>query len=228
MGRRSMFRIMPGVFPAVVGAGIAAVIGMNSLRAETLDRIAVTVGRQVIAESAILLDLRVSAFLDAKPVDLSPAAKRRSAARLVDQILILQEAADSHVTLSVDEDVDKTLGQVKAQFGSADAYQAALARYGITEKEVSAQLADGIRTLRFSDFRFRPEVQVSDQELRAYYDQLATGWRQKNPELVPTFENSRDQVQQLLIEQRLTDALDKWLAMTRNETRIVYREQVIP
>jgi hypothetical protein len=220
MGRRSMIHLIP--------VTIAAVMAADSLLAETLDRIAVTVGRKVIAESDILLDLRVSAFLDAKPVDLSPAAKRRSAGRLVDQILILQEAADSHVTLSVDEDLTKMLGQVKTQFGSEDAYQAALARYGITEKDVSAQLAAGIRTLSFSDFRFRPAVQISDQELHAYYDQLAAGWRQKNPELVPSFETSRNQVEQLLIEQRITDALDKWLAMTRNELRIVYREQVIP
>jgi len=207
---------------------IAAVIAMNSLCAETLDRIAVTVGREVIAESVILLDLRVSAFLDGKPVDLSPAAKRRSAGRLVDQILILQEAADSHVTLSIDEELDKTLAQVKAQFGSAPEYQAALARYGITEKDVSAQLAAGLRTLRFTDLRFRPEVQIGDQDLRAYYDQLAAGWRAKNEKQVPSFESSRDQVEQLLTEQRLNEALDRWLAQTRNETQIVYRVQVVP
>jgi hypothetical protein len=207
---------------------IAAVIAVNSLSAETLDRIAVTVGREVIAESAILLDLRVSAFLDGKPVDLSPAAKRRSAGRLVDQILILQEAAESHVALSIDEDLDKMLGQVQAKYGSAAEYQAALARYGITGKDVSAQLAAGLRTLRFSDLRFRPEVQISDQDLRTYYDRLAAGWREKNPEQVPSFESSRDQVEQLLSEQRLTEALDKWLAMTRNQTQIVYRAQVLP
>ena len=217
-----------GLISGLVAACIAAVIGVNTLCGETLDRIAVTVGREVIAESAILLDLRVSAFLDDKPVDLSPAAKRRSAGRLVDQILILQEAAESHVALSIDEDLDKMLGQVQAKYGSAAEYQAALARYGITGKDVSAQLAAGLRTLRFSDLRSRPEVQISDQDLRAYYDQLAAGWREKNPEQVPSFESSRDQVEQLLSEQRLTDALDRWLAMTRNQTQIVYRVQVIP
>jgi hypothetical protein len=182
----------------------------------------------VIAESAILLDLRVSAFLDDHPVDLTPAAKRRSAGRLVDQILILQEADDTHVTLNVDEDRDKLLVQIKAQYASPAEYQDKLARYGVTEKDVSAQLAVGLRTLRFSDLRFRPVIQISDQDLHSYYDQLAAGWREKNPAQVPSFEASRDQVEQLLTEQRLTEALDKWLAMTRNETQIVYRPQVIP
>ena len=193
--------------------------------AEILDRIAVTVGKQVISESAILLDLRVSAFLDSKPVDLSPAAKRRAAGRLVDQILILQEAADSHVTLQVDQDVEKMLGQVKTQYGGD--YQAALARYGVTEKDVTAQLAMGLRTLEFTDLRFRPEVQISEQDLRTYYDKFAANLREKKAD-VPPFESSRDQIQELLTDQRLTEALDRWLAMTRNQTDIVYRPQVVP
>lgn len=210
-----------------VAAVLAASLTLPSLRAEILDRIAVTVGREVIAESSILLDLRVSAFLDGKPVDVSAAAKRKSAGRLVDQILILQEAADSHVTLNVDDDVKKTLQQIRVRYGSLEEYQAALARYGITEKDLAAQLADGFRTLKFTELRFRPEVQISEEELRANYNQLAAGWREKKLD-VPSFENSRDQLEQLLMEQRTTDALDQWLTMTRDETKIIYHEQVIP
>ena len=217
----------PRIIPATLTAAAAA-LALAPLPAETLDRIAVTVGKTVISESAILRDLRVSAFLDAKPIDLSPSAKRKAAARLVDQILILQEAADSHVTLSVDDDVNKALEQVKKQLGAPAEYQAELARYGIAEKDVVAQLADGFRTLRFSDLRFRPEVQITEQELRANYDQLAAGLRSRNPQLVPSFESSRDELEQLLIQQRTADALDRWLAMTRAETQIIYRPEVVP
>src|ERR1700733_8079923 len=82
-----------GWLPALEPAFVA------SIRAETLDRIAVSIGREVITESQVILDLRVAAFLDRKPVDLSGPAKRQAAERLVDQILILREAVDSHVTL---------------------------------------------------------------------------------------------------------------------------------
>ena len=207
---------------------IAAVIAMNSLappKRSTGSRSPWPGGHRRERHSAGFARVRVPRR---QARGLEPAAKRRSAGRLVDQILILQEAADSHVTLSIDEELDKTLAQVKAQFGSAPEYQAALARYGITEKDVSAQLAAGLRTLRFTDLRFRPEVQIGDQDLRAYYDQLAAGWRAKNEKQVPSFESSRDQVEQLLTEQRLNEALDRWLAQTRNETQIVYRVQVVP
>ena len=45
-----------------------------------LDRIAVTVEKQVITESDVIRYLRVAAFLDDKPVDLSGPAKRTAAA----------------------------------------------------------------------------------------------------------------------------------------------------
>src|SRR5690349_15371603 len=94
-------------------AGPIIVLGLTVVAsaslAETLDRIAVSVGQEVITESRVILDLRVAAFLDQKPVDLSAAAKRQSAARLVDQLLILREAVESHVTLP---SVEATAGLV--------------------------------------------------------------------------------------------------------------------
>ena len=62
-----------------------------------LDRIAVTVDKQVIAESDVIRFLRVAAFLDDKPLDLSPAARRHRGADLVDQTLMNMEASDSHI-----------------------------------------------------------------------------------------------------------------------------------
>ncbi len=138
-------------------------------QAETLDRIAVTVGQEVITESRVILDLRVAAFLDRKPVDLSGAAKRQAAARLVDQLLILREAADSHVTLPSTE----AAAGLVAPYEAESTYQADLQRYGISEQDLAAHLLAGLRTLTFTDLRFRPEIQVSPEDVRSYYDQLA-------------------------------------------------------
>ena len=79
-------------------AGCLALAAVSTGLAETLDRIAVSVGQDVITESKVILDLRVAAFLEGKPLDLSTPARRKSAERLVDQLLILREAVDSHVT----------------------------------------------------------------------------------------------------------------------------------
>ena len=80
--------------------------------------------------------------------------------------------------------------------------------------------------MRFTDLRFRPEIQLSDEEVRDFYNTLAAEWRQKDPDKVPTFEASRGQVEKLLMDQRTAQALDRWLGTQRNETQILYREPV--
>ena len=194
--------------------------------AEILDRIAVTVGKHVISEGDIFLDLRIAAFLDQKPVDMSGDQKRKTADRLIDQYLLLQEASTSRQALPTAADARQLLDQVKQQYATETEYRAALARYGITEEQLSEHLLNGIRALRFTDLRFRPEVQLTDEDLHEYYDSMAAQWRRANPAQVPTFEASRDQIEKLLTDQRVTQALDRWLGTTRSETQILYKEPV--
>lgn len=203
------------------GVILTALIG----RAEILDRIAVTVGEQVITESDLITNLRVAALLDRKPVDLSAAQRRKAAARLVDQALILKEAEFSRAALPSADDAARLLQQVKSQYPSEEDYQAALKRYQVTEEDVVDHLAAGLRALRFTDLRFRPEIEVTPDEVRQYYDQMAAKSQSADPAPAPSFEASRDQIEKLLTDQRVAEALDRWLATERNDTDIVYREQ---
>src|ERR1700681_2925753 len=93
------------------------------VQAETLDRIAVTVGTQVVTESQLLLALRSTALLTRQPVDLSAPAKRKMAQWLADQIVILQEAAANHFTLPSSEGAKGKLELVKALYPSPDQYK---------------------------------------------------------------------------------------------------------
>ena len=115
--------------------------------AEVLDRIAVTVDKQVIAESDVIRYLRVAAFLDRKPVDLSGSAKRSAAAALVDRYLIVEEAEDSHFPPLTEEDGGALLKQVKAQYPGEAAYQAALKEYRIGEQDLLEASAGGRASL---------------------------------------------------------------------------------
>ncbi len=203
---------------------------VTTVHAAILDRIAVTVGKHVITEGDIFLDLRIAAFLDQKPVDISVDIggdqKRKTADRLVDQYLLLQEASTSRQVLPTAADAHQLLDQVKAQYATETEYRAALARYGVTEEQLSEHLLNGIRALRFTDLRFRPEVQLTDEDLHEYYDSMAAQWRRSNAAQVPTFEASREQIEKLLTDQRVTQALDRWLGTTRSETQILYKESV--
>ena len=199
---------------------VAAILACG-VQADTLDRIAVTVGRDVIAESDVIRELKVDAFLDRKPVDLSPAAKRQAAERLVDQLIILREAADSHVTLPAAE----IQAGLIAPYASESGYRTALERYAISEEDLGAHLLAGVRTLAFTKARFRSDVVVTADDVLLYYEKLRS---QPGAALgpLPAFEAARDQIEQLLVDQRVIEALDLWLATTRSAARIQYRDKV--
>jgi hypothetical protein len=199
-------------------------MGVSACAAETLDRIAVTIGKHVITESEVIRDLRITAFLDQKPVDLSPAAKRKSADRLVDQFLILQDATLSHLTLPTETDAAALLEDLKGQYGAG--YRASLARYFVTEAEVADHLLQGLRALRFSELRFRPEIQISEDELREFYGTLVTGWKREGRSPIPTLEESRETVEKMMVDQRTLQSLDRWLGAERTDNIILYRDAV--
>ena len=194
---------------------LALLLAAICVRAETLDRIAVTVGRHVISEYDILQDMRISAFIDGKTPVFSAEQRRKAAERLVDQYLVLEDATATRVPLPPAADVAGLLTPIKARYATDQAYRAALTQAQISETELSEQLLAGLRMLRYTDLRFRPEVQISEEALRAYYDKLAP------PQ---TFEASRGDIEKLLTNQQTMQALDRWLEMSRSETAIVYRE----
>jgi hypothetical protein len=69
-------------------------------------------------------------------------------------------------------------------------------------------------------------VEISGDDLREFYASLSAEWREKGEARIPTFEESRDQVEKLLTDQRVGQALDRWLGAQRTQTRIIYRNQV--
>jgi hypothetical protein len=191
-------------------------------RAETLDRIAVSVGRHVISEQDILQDIRVSAFIDRRQTGFSPEQKRKAADRLIDQYLVLQDAALTRTPIPSTRDVAAILEPIKARYPSAQEYQSALSQSQITDAELTEHLLAGLQMLRYTDLRFRPEVQISDDALHAYYDKLTA--ETTNTSARPTFEASRGDIEKLLTEQQTMQALDRWLSTARTDKAIVYHE----
>jgi hypothetical protein len=178
----------------------------------------------VIPESEVILVLRVAAFIDDVTPDLSGTQKRKSADRLVDQYLVLTDAAATRAPLPSPADVEPVLAPIQARYASEDEYRAALERAGITEPQLKAHLLAGLQMLRYTDLRFRGEVQITEENLREFFNTFAAESKQNNAAEVPDFESSRDQVEKLLTDQRTTQALDRWLGITRNETQILYRD----
>ncbi len=195
-------------------------------RAEVIDRVAVTVDKIVITESDIIHQIRVAAFLNEEPVDVSPKARREAARRLVEQVLIRREMEISRYPAPAPPEVEPLLQQVKQnRFPDEKSFRAALARYRITEAELRQSLLVQLTTVRFIDYRFRPGVAVSDEEIGEYYQkEFLPEWRRRGSGAPPPLEDTREQIEQILISRQVNQALDKWLRQAAAGARIEYRE----
>jgi hypothetical protein len=191
-----------------------------------LDRMAAIVGKHVVKTSDIDWDLRVTAFLNREPLDFSPQAKRKAAERLIDQEIIRQEIVTGNYRRPADSDAVALAAQLKRDrfAGSDQRMRVELQRYGITEDQLRTQLLWQLTVLRFIDERFRPAVIVTDEEVRAYFDQHLAELRRQYPE-DSSFETLAPKLRTLLEGQRINENFNQWLEQARKRTRIEYKQE---
>jgi peptidyl-prolyl cis-trans isomerase SurA len=210
----------------VLHASVLFGLLITCLQAEIIDRIAATLDNQVITQSEITLEIRLAGFLNGDPPDFSPAAKRKAADRLIEQKLIRREMQVGRYAQPSPEEVGPMLQQIQAQrFPGAEQYRQALAKYGISEDDLKAHLLWQLSLLRFIDIRFRPGVQVSDDEIRAYFDRRLPELGKQAPAERVSFDDVHDQIRRILTNEGVDKQLDEWLAETRKRSRLEFHQE---
>jgi hypothetical protein len=200
---------------------------VSPLSAEIIDRIAVTVGNRVITESMVVSEIRLAAFQNGQEPDFSPAAKRSAAERLVDRMLLIQEMDDSrYPEPPMAEILDQIAEFRKQRFPAEEAFRAELARRLLDETELRQYFQLQYRTLQFIGVRFRTGVQVSSEEIAAYFDTQIKPQFLKEGRPVPALEELSEKIEEVLMSQRVDAATEDWLKQTRSLTRIRFREEV--
>lgn len=187
-------------------------------RAQVIDRIAVTVDRQVITLSRVLEEIRLAAFLNGEKPDLGAEARRQAAGRLIDRLLIQREMDLTRFPAPAPGEAARMLEQLKQDRFSETQFHQALAAYEIGEETLRQYLLRQAAVLRFIEVRFRPEVQVSEAELEECY-------QKRNPNTQPAIEEVREQCEEALVAAGVDKAVDRWLRDARERARIVYREE---
>jgi peptidyl-prolyl cis-trans isomerase SurA len=192
--------------------------------AELIDRVAVAVGTTVITESEILRQIRLTAMLNEEPPDFSPDNKRQTAERLVEQALIRREIATSGYLPNTTVGIEEAYRQFRRRWASEAAYKQALADARIADSDIRDAFRWQLTLLDFIALRFRPGIQISEDEIREYYEfQLVPN---TSPEERPSLEEAHSRIENILTEERVNAALDRWLGQTRTQTRIIYKEEV--
>ncbi len=199
------------------------------LQAELIDRVAVSVGNTVITESEILEQMRVRALIEGTPLKLDGESKRDAADRLIQQTLIRREIETTHYVVPESLSVEPLVTDFrKSRYNNDDAaYRAALRSSGVTEEELKANFLWQLTVLRFIEFRFRPGIQVTTEDVKSYYElRFLPDWRAQSKEAPPPLESVAAKIEEILVQERIDNQLDRWISLTRTQVSIRYREEV--
>lgn len=215
--------------PATLRWILAAALTLGAAHGDIIDRIAVSVGNRVITTSDLDREIRVTAFLNGVSPDFSAAARKATLDRLVEQKLIRNELENARYPLPSQSEIEPELAVFRQKFFATDAaFIQGLLAAGITEQNVRDELLWQRTLLLFIDLRFRPGVQVSDQEIQAYFDNtVAPAAHLAHPGEPLGLQDYRSRIENTLAGQKVDQEMNRWLQAARQRNQIVYHPEAL-
>lgn len=190
-----------------------------------LDRVAVVAGDRVITEGEIRRQIRLTALLRNETPDYSPASRRETAELLIRQSLVRRELELSRYTPPGMDEAEKQLDDNLGKRGPE--FLKRLEAAGFTELDLKETFLALIAYNRFVSFRFNPGVSVTEEEIRAYYEQEFVPQRLRSSPTDPV--EPLPQVQSMIVRvleaRKANVALDQWLEQARQQIKIRYVEE---
>ncbi len=192
--------------------------------AQVIDRIIATVNGHVILQSDWDEGLCYEALLTNRKLAQFTEDDRRSVLdRLIDQELLREQMKSADFSPATDAEVAVRVADARKQYPQAasnEGWQALLAQYHLTEKDLMTHVRQQIDVMRLVDARLRPTVQIDSKSIEAYYrDQFVPRLKQAGASEVPLAEVSA-KIRDLLTEEKVSELLVSWLQNLRSEGQV--------
>ncbi len=198
-------------------------VGPDVRAADVVDRIVATVNGHVILQSDWDDAVRFEAFIEGRPLEkLTDQDRGRALDRLIDQELLREQSQGIDASQSPAEEVQLRIMDIQKehQAATSSAWHAALARYGLSQKQVETWLAHDIAVLHQVEARLRPTVQIAPQMIESYYqDTFLPELRKSGAKDVPLAQVAA-KIREILTEQKVNELFTSWLHSLRSESKI--------
>ncbi len=200
-----------------IGSLTVAVLLAATLPAEIIDRVAAVVGRQVITQSEVEREVRLERFFGAPSPNPQQVLQR-----LIRQRLVFQEMEQTALPELTPEEVDQWLSTARPP-------QADPARHGLQPPDLAEYGRRQLQLEKFLDLRFKAGVQVSEQEVEAYYKtRLRPEMERRGVQPLPALEAVRDRVEKAVTEERVNQLMEEWMNELRQRARVRLADQAPP
>jgi hypothetical protein len=198
-------------------------VGPRVRAADIVDRIVATVNGHVILQSDWDDAVRFEAFIEGRPLEkLTDQDRSRALDSLIDQELLREQSQGADASQPPSEEVQQRIMDIQKEHKAttSSAWHAALARYGLAQKQVETWLAHDIAVLHQVEARLRPTVQIAPQMIESYYqDTFLPELRKSGAQDVPLAQVS-GKIREILTEQKVNELFTSWLHSLRSESKI--------
>jgi hypothetical protein len=198
-------------------------VGPCARAADIVDRIVATVNGHVILQSDWDDAVRFEAFIEGRPLEkLTDQDRSRALDRLIDQELLREQSQGTDSSQPSTEEVQQRIMDIQKEHKAttSSAWHAALAHYGLAQKQVETWLAHDIAVLHQVEARLRPTVQIAPQMIESYYqDTFLPELRKSGAKDVPLAQVS-GKIREILTEQKVNELFTSWLHSLRSESKI--------
>lgn len=185
------------------------------------DRLVVTVNSEAITYSDLLWQLALqpqTPLVRPRSEDLNQVLER-----VIDQRLVAQEAEKLPSIRPTDAETDAALAELINLFPSQAEFYTRAQSVGLTPDALRDIVRARVAIAKFLDFRFRAFTVVTPGEVSEYYENVyVPRYRASSPgQIVPTLEEARTRIEEMLRENKITADTDAFLQDARSSADIV-------
>ena len=137
--------------------------------------------------------------------DAAKKIKDQTIDSLVGQTLLMQQA-DEKGYKATDDEIDKQLEEVKKQYKDDKQFEEAMKKAGFTMDELKTQIAENIKYTNYVEKEIKVD-EVTEDEMKAYYDQYANQQGQDQSKDAPKYEEVKPQIKTQLEQQKKQEKL---------------------
>jgi peptidyl-prolyl cis-trans isomerase SurA len=187
-----------------------------------LDRLLVVVNGEVILESDVDEELRMAAFQPLQNASRN-STREQVIERLINRTLILQQARLEFDEPIPDQQVEEQLAALRKVIPACKDYhcetdagwQKFVTDQGFTIEELMKRWRERMEVLRFIEERFRSGIEITPDQIREYYEKTLLPQYASQHATAPKLETISTQIQEILLQQQVTNLLQDWLKSLR-------------
>lgn len=155
------------------------------------------------------------------PGESAEAFRRRVLNALIEERLRFHEIDRFGLEQVPVDEIEQNVAKIRARFPDDASFQKALREVGLDVKKLRQLVAHQLLVLTYVDERLGPRVFVSLEDINRYYRDVLAPEMQRRGKPVPPVEEVREEIREVLKQQKLTQELGKWTQELRARADIV-------